>query len=221
MSQLPRHGAVGSWEDSSKCSAPGVVSAQSVLSIGVQFLFVLLRSRGVLCQNERAGIFKFKSLKEKTSTRALRGALSLHWFVSFFRVTSLQDFMYIRQVPLPVSCAYFFVKCERSHPEGSARIRERGLGRRKRAGENIMESESFRGKSAGGFILSPLNYGFKQFPREGEIRSSMGNNFIYPGRGREPKFNRSHIFFINYFRGFYTKKNGKRKGGKPGGGSFF
>ena len=89
MSQLPRHGAVGSWEDSSKCSAPGVVSAQSVLSIGVQFLFVLLRSRGVLCQNERAGIFKFKLLKEKTSTRAQRGALSLHWFVSFFRVTSL------------------------------------------------------------------------------------------------------------------------------------
>ena len=40
--------------------------------------FFLLRSRGVLCQNERAGIFKFKLLKEKTSTRAQRGAPSLH-----------------------------------------------------------------------------------------------------------------------------------------------
>ena len=130
--------------------------------------------------------------------------------------------MYIRQVPLPVSCAYFFVKCERSHPEGSARIWESGLGRRKRAGENIMESESFRGKRAGDFILSSLNHGFKQFPREGEIRSSMGNNFIYPGRGREPRFNRSHIFFINYFRGFYIKKKREKEKGKTWGGvSFF
>ena len=130
--------------------------------------------------------------------------------------------MYIRQVPLPVSCAYFFVKCERSHPEGSARIRESGLGRRKRAGENIMESESFRGKSAGDFILSSLNHGFRQFPREGEIRSSMGNNFIYPGRGREPKFNRSHIFLSIIFADFIQRKTGKEKGGKTrGGGSFF
>ena len=122
--------------------------------------------------------------------------------------------MYIRQVPLPVSCAYFFVKCGRSHPEGSARIQESGLGRRKRAGESIMESESFRGKSAGNFILSSLNHGSRHFLREGEVRSSMGNNFIYPGRGREPKFNRSHIFFINYFRGFYTKGVAFLEGGE-------
>ena len=61
--------------------------------------------------------------------------------------------MYIRQVPLPVSCAHFSVKCGPSHPEGSARTQESGLGRRKQAGENIMESEFFRGKSAGNFIF--------------------------------------------------------------------
>ena len=85
-----------------------------------------------------------------------------------------------------------------------------------------MESESFRGKSAGDFILSSLNHGSRQFPREGEIRSSMGNNFIYPGRGREPKFNRSHIFLSIIFADFIQRKNGKKKKGeKPGGGFFF
>ena len=57
--------------------------------------------------------------------------------------------MYIRQVPLPVSCAYFFVKCGLSHPEGSARTEESEFGRRSRARESILESEFFRGKSAG------------------------------------------------------------------------
>ena len=55
--------------------------------------------------------------------------------------------MYIRQVPLPVSCAYFFVKCGLSHPEGSARTEEGGFGRRSRARENILESEFFAGRA--------------------------------------------------------------------------
>ena len=123
--------------------------------------------------------------------------------------------MYIRQVPLPVSCAYFSVKCGPSHPEGSARTQESGLGRRKQAGENIMESEFFRGKSAGNFIFISLNHGSRHFLREGEVRSSMGNNFYYPGRGREPKgHSTSHTFQSIIFADFIQKKKQEKKRGK-------
>ena len=74
-----------------KCSVPGVCSAQSALSLSVQFLFFAEIARRSLAEREGGNIQILKSLKEKTSTRTQRGALSLHLFISFFRVTSLQQ----------------------------------------------------------------------------------------------------------------------------------
>jgi hypothetical protein len=73
-----------------KCSVPGVVSAQSVLSVSVQFLFFLLRSRGVLWQNERAGIFKFKIVKRKNVNQDAKGRsvfALLHFVFSSYFIT--------------------------------------------------------------------------------------------------------------------------------------
>ena len=46
----------------------------------------------------------------------------------------------------------------------------------------------------------------------------MGNNFIYPGRGREPRFNRSHIFFDQLFSRILYKEKARKEKGETGGG---
>ena len=60
-----------------------------------------------------------KSPKGKNVDKDVRRGFVFALAYFFFWVTLLQDFMYIGQVPLPASCAYFLVKCGSSHPEGS------------------------------------------------------------------------------------------------------
>ena len=74
-----------------KCSVPGVVRLRACWASAYNSFF-LLRSRGVLWQNERAGIFKFKIVKRKMPTRAQKGALSfafVHFVFSGYFTTGL------------------------------------------------------------------------------------------------------------------------------------
>ena len=133
--------------------------------------------------------------------------------------------MYIRQVPLPASCAYFFVKCGQSHPEGSARTEEGGFARRSRECKRHIGVQIFRGKSAGN-LLNPLNSGFRYFLREGKFRNRARTESINLGRRqRDQRSLDFDIFFeliisvdFSYKKGYIWgvhifSKGGKHKGG--------
>ena len=72
MSQPPKQSAVGSWENSSEVLSSWCCSAQSALSLSVQFLFFAEIARRSLAEREGGNIQILKSLKEKTSIRTQR-----------------------------------------------------------------------------------------------------------------------------------------------------
>ena len=102
-----------------KCSVPGVVFGSDQAEPQRTIPFFCWDRAAFFWQNGRAGIFKFKIVKRKKRRQRRKKGLCLCASLFRFWVTLLQDFMYIRQVPLPASCAYFLVKCGSSHPEGS------------------------------------------------------------------------------------------------------
>ena len=113
--------------------------------------------------------------------------------------------MYIRQVPLPASCAYFFVKCGQSHPEGSARTEEGGFVRRSRERKKHTGVRIFAGRALVIFLI-PWTVGSNIFWGRASFATGREPNLLFWAVGKRPKVIRLwHILSINYFRGFYTK----------------
>ena len=119
MSQPPKQSAVGSWENSSEMLNSWNGFRRMSSWAAAYNSFFCWDCAAFFCQNGRAGTFKFKIDKQKKRRQRRKKGLCLCASLFLFWVTLLQDFMYIGQVPLPASCAYFLVKCGSSHPEGS------------------------------------------------------------------------------------------------------
>ena len=74
-----------------KCSVPGVCSAQSVLSVSVQFLFFAEIARRSLAEREGGNIQILKSLKENTD-KGVKGRfvfVFVHFVFSGYFITGL------------------------------------------------------------------------------------------------------------------------------------
>ena len=114
--------------------------------------------------------------------------------------------MYVRQVPLPASCAYFFVKCGQSHPEGSARTEEGGFARRSRERKIYTGVQIFAGRALVIFLI-PWTVGSNIFWGRASFATGREPNLSFWAVGKGPKVTRLwHILSINYFRGLFIQK---------------
>ena len=136
------------------------------------FLFLLLRSRGVLWPDRRAGIFEFdKRLLKEVSAKCQNvfGFLSTRFVLLkllyyFFGVTLLQDSTYIVQVPLPVFCARFPSNVGLPPRRESPTSRDRVWFAESRYGYDSVESRLLR-QGAQNFIFKFRARGWKVFWR--------------------------------------------------------
>ena len=89
MSQPPKQSAVGSWENSSEVLSSWRLFGSERAEPQRTIPFFCWDRAAFFGRTRGREYSKFKIFKRKMPTRAQKGALSLHLFISFFRVTSL------------------------------------------------------------------------------------------------------------------------------------